>query len=170
MEKGQEKTQKRKAVEIRLLAILAMFAVVLTSISPIPLEVMAASVENPWDGKTRSVPEVDEEGTYLIRTGAELAWFADQVNAGRGELNARLENYIYLNDYNTACNWTMIGSTEEHPYRGHFDGNGQQVVYLRAEISEKTPEYRYAGLFGVIDGGTVENVTVPVGLSSPYWL
>ena len=153
-------SSNRKSAGMRFLSIFLAF---LLALAPVPLMTRpaeAAAVTDPWDGESLSVPDMDEDGTYLIRTGAELAWFADQVNAGRGELNARLENYIYLNDYNTACNWTMIGSTEEHPYRGHFDGNGQQVVYLRAEISEKTPEYRYAGLFGVIDGGTVENVTV----------
>ncbi|MEI3176062.1 MAG: hypothetical protein V8S96_06035 [Lachnospiraceae bacterium] len=54
----------------------------------------------------------------------------------------------------------MIGDTQEHPYKGIFDGNGQRVVYLRTEISLKDPDRRYAGLFGVIDGGTVKNVTV----------
>ena len=112
------------------------------------------------DGKTLTVPEVDENGTYLIRTGAELAWFAAEVNRGTVKLTEGLKNYIYLNDFNTTHKWTMIGDTEANPYRGDFDGNGQKIVYMRAEITHKDPGRRYAGLFGVIDGGTVRNVTV----------
>lgn len=158
MREKKKKSQKR--VLARLLALILIFTMSVTPISPFPSEVQAASIENPWDGKTMKVPDLDEYGTYLIRTGAELAWFAAEVNRGNGEINGRLENYIYLNDYNTTHNWTMIGDTEENPYKGNFDGNGQKVVYMRAEITQKDPKRRYAGLFGVIDGGNVKNVTV----------
>lgn len=158
MREKKKKSQKR--VLARLLALILIFTMSVTPISPFPSEVQAASIENPWDGKTMTVPDLDEYGTYLIRTGAELAWFAAEVNRGNGEINGRLENYIYLNDYNTNHTWTMIGDTEENPYKGNFDGNGQKVVYMRAEITQKDPKRRYAGLFGVIDGGNVKNVTV----------
>ena len=158
MREKNKKSQKR--VLARILALILIFTMSVTPISPFLSEVQAASVENPWDGKTMTVPDLDEYGTYLIRTGAELAWFAAEVNRGNGEINGRLENYIYLNNYNTNHNWTMIGDTEENPYKGNFDGNGQKVVYMRAEITQKDPEHRYAGLFGVIDGGNVKNVTV----------
>ena len=160
MRKRRKKTQVRVPFKGRLTALILIFIMVISSLSPLLTEVMAASAHNPWDGKTLTVPEVDENGTYLIRTGAELAWFAAEVNRGNGEINGRLENYIYLNDFNTTHKWTMIGDTEANPYRGDFDGNGQKIVYMRAEITHKDPGRRYAGLFGVIDGGTVRNVTV----------
>lgn len=160
MRKSRKKSQKRVPFKGRLTALILIFIMVISSLSPLLTEVTAASAHNPWDGKTLTVPEVDENGTYLIRTGAELAWFAAEVNQGNGEINGRLENYIYLNDFNTTHKWTMIGDTEANPYRGDFDGNGQKIVYMRAEITHKDPERRYAGLFGVIDGGTVRNVTV----------
>lgn len=145
---------------MRLMAFLLAFVMMAGSFSKLLTEVQAAAVQNPWDGESLAMPETEGDGTYLIRTGAELAWFATEVNNGRGEINARLENYIYLNDYNTAHKWIMIGDSTEHPYRGKFDGNGQKVVYLRAEINLNDPDRRYAGLFGVIDGGTVQNLTV----------
>ena len=144
----------------RLLAVLLAFLLAAGPFAMLSREVQAASAENPWDGETLTMPETDEDGVYLIRTGAELAWFATEVNKGNGELNARLENYIYLNTSRTAYPWMMIGDTTDHPYRGVFDGNGQKVVYLRAEISTEVSERRYAGLFGVIDGGAVKNLTV----------
>ena len=144
----------------RIVAWLLVLAFMLTAVVPASLAVRADSVQDAWDGVSRSVPQTDKNGTYLIRTAAELAWFADEVNAGNGGINARLEKYIYLNKSNTAYEWMMIGNTPETPYKGTFDGNGKQIVYLHAQIRQKTPEYRYAGLFGVIDGGTVKNLTV----------
>lgn len=151
---------KRRKDGVRILALLLALVMFVAAIPLTPLAVQAKGVQDAWDGTSRSVPDTDENGTYLIRTGAELAWFADQVNEGNGELNARLENYIYLNKYNTAYKWVMIGDSTEHPYKGTFDGNGQQIVYLHAEIQQKDPDNRYAGLFGVIDGGVVKNLTV----------
>ena len=161
MERNWKWKQKAgKRLGRRLTALFLAALLVGTPVFSLCSEVKAASVENPWDGKTLTMPELDENGTYLIRTGAELAWFAAEVNRGNGEINGRLEQDIYLNSYHTSYRWIMIGDTQEHPYKGIFDGNGQRVVYLRTEISLKDPDRRYAGLFGVIDGGTVKNVTV----------
>lgn len=121
---------------------------------------MAAPISGIWDGTTMTMPEIDSEGVYRIRTGAELAWFAAEVNRGNGEINARLEKHIYLNDYNTYYPWIMIGDTESNPYKGHFDGNGKRILYMKVSISEDDSKRRYGGLFGVIDGGEVSDLTV----------
>ena len=34
----------------------------------------------------------------------------------------------------------IIGDSQEHPYKGTFDGNGQKIVYMNVEINENTPE------------------------------
>ena len=113
---GRLRRRRKGQARVSILVLLLITALTVNPLSPLLAEVSAASVENPWDGVSMTMPETDENGTYLIRTGAELAWFAAEVNGGRGEINGRLENYIYLNDYNTSYNWTMIGDTEEHPY------------------------------------------------------
>lgn len=156
----EEKNIQRKRKGMRILAVLLMVVVTITSFPLLPAEVQAAGVEQAWDGISREIPEMDENGTYLIGNGAELAWFADQVNSGNGSINGKLTNYIYLNRYNTSYKWVMIGDTTDHPYQGNFDGNGQKVVYMNAQISTEDPDHRYAGLFGVIDGGNVRNLTV----------
>ena len=106
------------------------------------------------------MPKTDEKGTFLITSGAELAWFADQVNQGKTKINASLENDIELNTFNSYHNWVIIGDSLENPFQGTFDGKGHNIGYLWVEITQEHPEKRYAGVFGVIDGGTVKNLTV----------
>lgn len=121
---------------------------------------ISGKMAGPWDGKERKVPKTDEKGTFLITSGAELAWFADQVNQGKTQINASLENDIELNTFNSYHNWVIIGDSLEHPFQGTFDGKGHNIGYLWVEITQEHPEKRYAGVFGVIDGGTVKNLTV----------
>lgn len=142
--------------------ILAFVIAIFLCVQSIPYTIYQvwAGGENAWDGISMSVPKTDKDGTFLITTGAELAWFANEVNKGNGDINGRLQNTIWLNNHDTRYNWIMIGNHEDNPYRGTFDGNGQRINYLYAAISQNTPQLRYAGLFGVIDGGTVFDLTV----------
>lgn len=74
-------------------------------------------------------PEMEGD-TYLIRNLAHLYWFAQQVNKGYTELNARLMNDIYTDGY-LPDTWTPIGAGIERPYRGTFDGNGHYISGLQ---------------------------------------
>lgn len=111
--------------------------------------------ENKWDGKTMTQP-ASGSGTkndpYLIGTGAELAWFADQVKNGKITLCAKLTADIDLNGHP----WTPIGGFgSSKNYQGTFDGCNSTVNGLY--VSGKS----YAGLFGVIGAsGVVERLIV----------
>ena len=111
--------------------------------------------EKKWDGKTMTQP-ASGSGTkndpYLIDTGAELAWFADQVKNGKVTLCAKLTADIDLNGHP----WTPIGSFgKKKNYQGTFDGCNSTVNGL--QVSDKS----YAGLFGVIGAsGVVERLIV----------
>lgn len=109
--------------------------------------------ENKWDGKATTQPASGsgaKDDPYLIGTGAELAWFADQVKNGSVALCARLTAEIDLNGHP----WTPIG-TAAKSYQGMFDGCNSTVHGLH--ISDKS----YAGLFGVIGkSGIVERLKV----------
>lgn len=111
--------------------------------------------EKKWDGKTMTQP-ASGSGTkndpYLIDTGAELAWFADQVKNGKVTLCAKLTADIDLNGHP----WTPIGSFgSSKNYQGTFDGCNSTVNGL--QVSDKS----YAGLFGVIGAsGVVERLIV----------
>ncbi len=110
---------------------------------------------NKWDGKTMTRP-ASGSGTkndpYLIGTGAELAWFADQVKNGKITLCAKLTADIDLNGHP----WTPIGSFgKKKNYQGTFDGSNSTVNGLYVSGAN------YAGLFGVIGAsGVVERLIV----------
>lgn len=109
--------------------------------------------EKKWDGKTMTQP-ASGSGTkndpYLIDTGAELAWFADQVKNGKVTLCAQLTAEIDLNGHP----WTPIGTASEN-YQGNFDGGNSTVNGLCVS------GVNYAGLFGVIGkSGIVERLKV----------
>ena len=77
-----------------------------------------------WDGQSEE-PAKDSDGTYLIGTGEELAWFASAVNGGQTAISGRLTADIEL----TGVAWTPIGSSA-NPYNGTFDGGGHVVKNL----------------------------------------
>ncbi|HAM16868.1 MAG TPA: hypothetical protein DCP91_13650 [Eggerthellaceae bacterium] len=111
----------------------------------------AAPVE-PWDGITQTEP-AKSGNTYQIGTGAELAWFATQVNAGTGtSYNAALTADIDLGDKP----WTPVGTGYSKTFKGTFDGNGHQVRGLFVQNS-----WAQAGLFGYLgSGATIRNIVV----------
>ena len=155
--------RKKEKIRCRILVCLLAFFIVSNTLVVSAAEapsLISGKMAGPWDGKERRVPKTDEKGTFLITSGAELAWFADQVNQGKTKINASLENDIELNTFNSYHNWVIIGDSLEHPFQGTFDGKGHNIGYLWVEITQEHPEKRYAGVFGVIDGGTVKNLTV----------
>ena len=86
-----------------------------------------------WDGKTTTEVTPNADGVYEIKTAAELAWFAAQVNAGNTGYNAKLMANIYVN-YNGSTNvWTPIGGFNNQ-YAGTFDGNGKSIYGLTAAL------------------------------------
>ena len=91
-----------------------------------------------WDGKSVK-PVVEDNGVYEIYEAAELAWFAQQVNAGvkfAGK-TVKLCKDIHLNGEV----WTPIGATGK--FEGTFDGQNNVIEGLFVNMTDKTP----AGLF-----------------------
>lgn len=131
---------------------------------PVHLEAIPA---NGWDGETlTAVTPVG--GIYHITNGAELAWFAAQVNACTNKnktaqkYNAVLDNDIDLCGYS----WSPIGDGGSyHVYGGVFDGQGHTVFNLY--INDATNRYR--ALFGdLTNGATIKNLTVRGSVTSTY--
>lgn len=117
-----------------------------------------ANAPLPWDGKTTTeVTAVN--GVYEINSAAELAWVAEQVNAGNtfAGKTVKLMQNIDLNDKA----WTPIGKNADDNgkvFKGEFDGNGKIISNLYVNTADKA-EYRASGLFGALNG-TVKNFTV----------
>ena len=90
---------------------------------------------------------------YIIKTGEQLAYLAQQVNAG----TTYLGNYFKLsNSINLAGkDWTPIGYKDTQ-FKGKFDGNGNSIYGLKVNR-----ESSYAGLFGYAGAGSdISNLSV----------
>jgi len=124
-----------------------------------------------WDGKPAEkfaggAGTVDDP--YKISTGAELAYLAQQVNAGESYSGKyfTLTSDIQLNELDKdgmpkaaegqtgAYPWIPIGNNNKKKFQGTFDGAGHTVEGLY--INEKKT---LRGLFG-ISAGTVKNLIV----------
>ncbi len=101
-------------------------------------------------------PDDSGDDYYEIANAEQLLWFAEYVNSGNYQANAKLLLDI---DLSTVCgsgigNWTPIGS-ESPMYNGVFDGQGHTVSSLY--FSDTAADY--VGLFGS-SRGTIQNVGV----------
>ena len=103
-----------------------------------------------------------EAHPYELTTAAELKAFRDYVNGGNYDACAKLTDDIVL-DANE--NWTPIGNSingyVDKGYSGAFDGGGHTISGLNV-----TGDFQYAGLFGVVTGGTIKNLTVAGSVTS----
>lgn len=122
---------------------------------------LTASSANTWDGTTLTQPALTD-GVYQIGTGAELAWFANQVNSGSYTING-----VLTADIDLGChNWTPIGgTTASTAFKGSFDGNNKTVKNMGIYYSATTTSAPYKGLFGYVSGtsssyATIQNLKV----------
>ncbi len=109
-------------------------------------------------------PAQAEDGYYEIATAGQLKWFADEVNSGKPELNARLTADIDLSGVcSAAAPWTPIGDrANNQDYRGTFDGQKHKItgLYLENKGSLANVSSYYTALFGLCDGAAIKNVSV----------
>ena len=100
-------------------------------------------------------PAEEQNGYYQITNQGQLRWFANLVNttsSSETKLNARLMNDITMD----STEWTPIGTSNEHPFTGDFDGNGKTITGLKCT---DTSAYD-VGLVGYASKATIQNVTV----------
>ena len=136
----------------RILSLLLALVMLLGLLPTVALASGGAPTEEPAeDGKTY----------YLIEDEADLKWFRDQVNGGKGTINAKLTADITL----TEANWTPIGVVadwatvfSDAPFAGVFDGQGHAIRGLN--IDRTASASVGLGLFALINGGTIQNLTV----------
>lgn len=108
-------------------------------------------------------------GTVAISTPDQLVAFAAAVNAGGEEAAAKavLTQDIDMND----VAWTPIGNgayttanaMTGPAFQGTFDGQGYALKNLKLAYGGSAANTAY-GLFGVLDGATVRNLTVGAAL------
>ena len=102
-----------------------------------------------WNGNALEPEKTKKIGGktfYVITSAEELAWFAEQVNGGKPEINAVLANNIWFVDdvrETSSTNWTPIGKDSSVIFNGIFDGAGLTIYGLYSN------QERFAGIFGV---------------------
>ena len=103
-----------------------------------------------WDGTVGTVPDA-VEGVITITTAEQLAAVAAAVNGGNdyNGVTIKLGADLDLNGHN----WTPIGN-DYHRFKGTFDGDNHTISNLTISGGN------YVGLFGVVESGTVQNVTL----------
>lgn len=112
-----------------------------------------ANSANSWDGSTSTEIKIGngtQEFPYLISNGAELAYLAEQVDAGNSYEGVyfQLATDIDLN----GKEWNPIG-TYNNPFRGIFDGAGHIIANGRITISSLATSVNAYGIFASIGGG-----------------
>ncbi len=118
--------------------------------------------EHEYDEETRvcsrcgeSEPLEAVNGYYEIYNQDQLREFANLINTtsnSETKLNARLMNDITMD----STEWTPIGTSYQHSFKGTFDGNGKTITGLKCTNTST----EYVGLVGYAVGATIQNVTV----------
>ena len=172
-----------KTIRQQLRAVPRILAGLLFAFMAAMASVVHASPSPPlWDGLPADVianadghDGLTAEKAILIKDAAELAYFAQQVNAGGLKLNitngASIDNneekdegfaglyFALSNDIDLeGYNWTPIGISQLNSFRGHFDGDGYTVKGLKVNI--QASHMVFAGLFGYVLNGTLRNLGV----------
>ena len=93
----------------------------------------------------------EEDGYFLLHNLKDYIVFANLVNAGNTQINAKLLADIDLRESETPN--LMIG-TSDAQFSGTFDGQGHTVSYSY-EVDEN-----YCGLFRYVNGATIRNLRV----------
>ena len=124
-------------------------------------ETIPLTDKTAWGGPGEvSTPagEGSAEKPYQITSGEELAWLAQEVNAGEQQSAcAVLENDINLGEEE----WTPIGSSN-CPFSGSFDGAKHKINGLSIQTGNS-----YEGLFGYIRDAQIQNLSVSGSVNTP---
>ena len=112
------------------------------------LKTLTPPTNKPWDGV--SVASNYDGGTgelntpYLISSPKTLAYLAQQVNGG----SDYDDSYFKLTDNLNLSGYSLsIGDTLEHPFAGHFDGDGYKILNVTINSTSTL-----GGFFGYVTG------------------
>lgn len=107
-----------------------------------------------WEGAVSNGLKIGEgtlDSPYLISSGEELAFLANQVNSGTTYegIYFQIAADIDLN----GKNWTPIGN-KSNSFRGILDGAGHTIANAVISITNANNDVETYGIFGTIGGGT----------------
>lgn len=112
------------------------------------LSISLMSWGQDWEG------DGSKDNPYQIKSENDLKTLSNNVN-NKSKSTYDAKYFLLMNDITMTENFTPIGHGADKPFRGKFNGNGKTIYNLKI----KDPSY-YAGLFGYIIGGSIENLTI----------
>lgn len=116
-----------------------------------------------WAAGTRPQGSGTEADPYSIGTAAELEWFRDHVNGDENGASHRTDCAKLTADITLTGEWTPISnkSAIASAYSGTFDGDKHTISGLQISATAANQ-----GLFGLINGATIQNLKVSGEVSS----
>ncbi len=125
---------------------------------------LEATIEAPFPYEPVTVVScsltIEKVNPYVIHTAEDLVKFRTLCLSGLCD-NAQLAEDIDFTDQELCVEWEPISSYTS--YTGSFDGNGHTISNLKIKTPDapnpKDSTY-YVGLFGELNGGKVENLTL----------
>ena len=161
-------TFNQKSVFKKIVSFLVVICMMLGSMPSLTLltvnaETPAENTADLWDGTTDTSWYNDYDTEFIIYTAEELAGLAYLVNNGNtfGNKTIHLGNDIDL----AGREWVPIGkgtqqnSSWEAQF-GYFAGNFNGDYYTVSNVSITNNDTSFSGLFGALNGATVENLNV----------
>ena len=92
--------------------------------------------------------------TVTIKTEAELGLLAYLSNSTDGKYGGGMTFLLGDNLDMSACQWIPISGKENNAFNGTFDGQGHTISGINVRVGSES----YAGLFGHLGSGTVQNL------------
>lgn len=127
-------------------------------------------------GFAETLLSVDGEGYYLISTANDLYLFAEIVNGGYEDANAKLVCDIVVNENVLGENgelnegtfkaWYPIGDRNNYEringskFNGIFDGQGHTIYGLYYQSADDYRTDSGIGLFGAVGSGTIKDLKI----------
>ena len=97
--------------------------------------------------------------TLYIDSVSDMYEFSKSVNSGKTYegLTVKLRKNIEFTDNDEKCGETQFNpiGTEDHPFKGTFDGNDKKISNINIIASKDN-----AGLFGYIDSANIHDLTI----------
>lgn len=139
----------------------------------VDLEAECEGLSERWDGVTAIQPygSGTEEDPYLITNGANLHWISKTLLEMPSGKNVCDYHCLQINDIDLMGN-TLIsiggyykgGNNTYRVFSGVYDGNGHTIrngcIVSISESSTSDKNYYASGLFGMISGAVIRNVTM----------
>lgn len=119
---------------------------------------LSVDTDTSWDGNTATdfnVGNGTQASPYLISTGDELAYLANQVNSGTTYEGVYFQIAADI-DLN-GKDWKPIGNAS-NSFRGIIDGAGHTIANAVIKITNTNNNVETYGIFGTIGGGTQETI------------